>query len=167
MPKYTIHMKSGAKKELPKDMYRRFKTRVNKGLIMEFPDGSLMNEQQGASWDFIDVEHGEDCTCEDRDYSKPMADAPTFEEVIERNKEDIKEVSGIPTAEEPQEEPDWSEALPILTWDEFKAMKDESGLSDAEFARKIEYSSATVRMAVKEGRITQPFSDKVREVFQG
>lgn len=156
MPKYVLHFKSGAKKEVDESVYRRFRNRVRSGIAYEFPDGSLMSDRADSSWDFMDVipEEGET-------HSVEMVDAPTLDEVIDRGDADT------PEAEEKEEpEPEGDQNAPILTHEEFRYILKESGLTDQQFAEKLGYSSKmTIYMAKKEGKISQPLSDKVREAF--
>jgi hypothetical protein len=162
MPKYVMYFKSGAKKEIPEEIYHRFERRVRRGEALQFPDGSLMSERAESSWDFIDVVPGEG----EETHSRKMEDAPGFEEVIDRGviPEEEDETPNEEDKAEPATEGD-ENTPPILTKEEFIKIFEDSGLSQQKFAEKIAYSHVTVHMARKEGRISQELSDKVREAF--
>lgn len=76
-----------------------------------------------------------------------------------------------PAVVEPEEgadetpEPPKEDKPPAMTKDEFLSIYEDSGLDYAAFAERIGYSPVTVRMAVKEGKVTPPMAAKIREVF--
>lgn len=53
----------------------------------------------------------------------------------------------------------------ILSKDEFMTIFNAQGLDYQAFAQQINYSPQTVRMAIKEGRISQALSDAVMQAF--
>ena len=74
----------------------------------------------------------------------------------------------VPAEPEPEPEPIPEPEEPktdMITKKELKTILDNSGLSQQAFAASLGYSVATLRMALKEGKITHPFSDAVKKKY--
>jgi DNA-binding transcriptional regulator YiaG len=78
---------------------------------------------------------------------------------VEEIEEEIMEEEPEPIEEVPEPEP------PRLHVGQLKSILDNSQLSQADFAKSIGYAEGTLRLALKEGRISQAFSDAVVEKY--
>jgi len=80
----------------------------------------------------------------------------------------VKEVMAVEVVPEvPVKEPEATgkNSNTILTVDQMNQIIEGSELNQSAFAASVGYSSATLRMTKKEGKLTQPFSDAIMKKY--
>jgi hypothetical protein len=154
--KYFVMM-PGWETELTESEYRKFHHRFRQAGNL-FQGGHTLD-----NGDIINLAHvnGFICRREEGETRYAPIRVPTFMETKIEIPDGPKDA---PLSTEAGPLPPVSDAK-VLTKEEFMVIYNAQGLDYQAFAQKIDYSPQTVRMAVKEGRISQQLSDAVLKAF--